>query len=157
MLTLGSKARQNIMELYAVEGILDTVLQTWPSTKTFGSEKELLKNFRMAYTYVKKGIDILHPKIDPYDLNAMVKLLRQNRLELIPTEEYLQKMKLVKETKYCINPAVARDMAEGIIQAFCNHDCKKKDFQGCEIRNVFIGWGIEPYREVTEKICQYKY
>lgn len=140
---LNRRNKQNIMMVALLTGLLPAIEE---SLKLDGYTR---KNFRMAATWAKKGMDNILGSIELTQAKALIRAVKHNQLELVPDYSKFSET-VLKESTNAMNV-----IAEVAMESKCR-GCTIEDVEGCELRKAMINFDIAVLKEeCAEGECPY--
>jgi len=152
-LSLNSQQKDSIVLLDTFQFTLEQALAEWAQSKTMSTYKDALKAFRMANTWMSKGLSLIIKNVDAKEAAALDRRKETNEIVLMPKGDFERLRKQQPDLKYWMNKEQAFYLAEGVIEAFCRN-CKRKPGE-CEIRALMQAWEVPGIVGQYEE-CQYR-
>lgn len=149
---LNRKERENYCFVAALAGTLDEILQTWKGTK------EEHKYLKMGQTWVYKWMDAVMARIGVDLAEQLKRDIKSSQILMLPNEQakikWREAEKEEKEGSVIVNKETLLNLAEHALIGCEN--CNRKDYQNCDLRQVFVSLNIEPFDYEAINKCQYK-
>lgn len=153
---LSRAEKETFVRLTALAGLQEQIISTYDGKNN--SDKDFLKNLRMAKTYLNKALE---RRVSFLDESASLDLAKQvSRLELlfVPSDKAKKELETVRELQsYLHMPLVDfEDWYCEVIEYTCK-TCTREDYKKCAMRNIMSKYGIYPADPEAKTNCQYSY
>ncbi|GEM_PF-2099825 len=148
---LNKEERNKYCVMALAAGEIGEILKKWQNNLTNDEHRSL----KMAQTYIFKWMDSIKARVDQDFIQQLLRDCKCSEILVLPKFEAIretQKRKL--EDKYVqVEKETILDLADNALVG-C-HNCTKKDFKECNLRQVFMTLEVEAYDPTADGYCQY--
>lgn len=145
---LNRAAKHNLLILIMLEQYIE------PTIKSFDSfvDNRIVADLKRAKTYIKKSREAILNAVDKHELQATLRMLKSNTIEVIPKTSISE----IREDLGESADNAMLDLACVILDEKCD-TCKCEDVEHCRIRKAFLDFDVPVFKtEVAEGDCPYK-
>lgn len=148
---LNKEERKDVCFVAGIAGLIDDMLEKWNMTK------EEHKYLSSARTFLYKWLDLLFSRLEKNYAEKLLRDLKVNEIVMLPNYEakrrFNEALQQIKEDDVIIKYETLLNLIEHALVGCTN--CKK-DFNNCDIYQVFIEMEVEPFDCNPPKgVCPY--
>jgi hypothetical protein len=133
--------------------ILGKILEEWENNLT----KDEHRAIKTAQTYIFKFMDSVKNRMDNDFIHQLIRDIKSSEIQVLPTlaakREYEKRS--IEDEHVQVNRETILNLAEHALIG-CEGCKKDKDFRKCDLRQVYMELGIEPFDFEASNKCQYK-